>query len=128
MNGGKAGMRAILKSTWASTSVIGSTSYPPSLRVNFTWTLISNVVYATCQWGTMVTLVKSRSSEMVGQFAFRLAITMPIILFVWLALQFVQATNARWVYRFGDYLCLWLAARRLLFHRNSDCQNRQEKL
>jgi hypothetical protein len=47
---------------------------------------------------------------MVGQFAFRLAITMPIILFVWLALQFVQATNARWVYRFGDYLCLWLAA------------------
>jgi O-antigen/teichoic acid export membrane protein len=102
-------MRTILKSTWASTSVIGSTSLRPlSLRLNFAWTLIGNVVYAACQWGMTVVLAKIGSPEMVGQFALGLAITAPIILFAGLALRPVQATDARRIYQFGDYLGLRL--------------------
>jgi len=82
---------------------------PLSLRVNFAWTLMGNVVYASCQWGMTVALAKIGSPEMVGQFALGLAITTPIILFAGLALRAVQATDARQIYQFSDYLGLRLA-------------------
>jgi len=85
-----------------------ASSQPLPLRVNFAWTLAGNVVYAACQWGMIVAIAKSGSPEMVGQFALGLAITAPIILFAGLALRAVQATDARQVYQFSDYLGLRL--------------------
>jgi len=88
---------------------VKSTLLPPlSLRVNFVWTSIGNVIYAACQWGMTVALAKSGSPEMVGEFALGLALTAPIILFAGLALRAVQATDAQQVYRFSDYLGLRL--------------------
>ena len=79
-----------------------------SLRANFSWTFVGNVVYAGCQWGTLVVLAKLGSPEMVGQFALGLAITAPVIMFANLKLRNVQATDARREYLFGDYLGLRL--------------------
>ena len=77
-----------------------------SLRSNFTWVLAGNVVYATCQWGMIVALAKLGSTFMVGQFSLGLAIATPVLMFTNLHLRAVQATDARGLYSFGEYLQL----------------------
>jgi O-antigen/teichoic acid export membrane protein len=79
-----------------------------SLRANFSWTFVGNVIYAACQWGMIVLLTKLGSPEMVGQFALGLAVTAPIILFANLQLRSVQATDARQEFQFGHYFGLRL--------------------
>lgn len=79
-----------------------------SLRKNFSWTFVGNVVYAACQWGILVVLAKLGTPEMVGQFALGLAITAPVMMFSMLQLRGVQATDAKREYQFGDYLALRL--------------------
>jgi O-antigen/teichoic acid export membrane protein len=92
------------------------TSFPPSdgprglsLKVNFSWTLLGNVVYSGCQWGMLIVLAKLGSAAMVGQFALGLAVVSPIIVMSMLCLRSVQATDARREYAFGDYVGLRLA-------------------
>ncbi len=79
-----------------------------SLRVNFSWTFVGNIIYAACQWGMLIVLARLGSPEMVGQFALGLAVTAPLFMFSNLQLRGVQATDARQDYRFGDYLGLRL--------------------
>jgi O-antigen/teichoic acid export membrane protein len=81
---------------------------PLTLRRNFSWTFIGNVVYAACQWGMMVILAKLGSPEMVGQFTLGLAVTAPVVMLTNLNLRAVQATDAKHQYAFGDYLGLRL--------------------
>lgn len=76
---------------------------PLTLRRNFSWTFVGNIVYAACQWGMLVVLAKLGSPEMVGQFTLGFAITAPVILFTSLQLRIVQATDAKHEYVFGDY-------------------------
>jgi O-antigen/teichoic acid export membrane protein len=78
------------------------------LRVNFTWTLVGNVVYAGCQWAMLMVLAKLGSPEKVGQFALGLAVTAPVIMLSNLQLRAVQATDAEGSYSFGHYLALRL--------------------
>jgi O-antigen/teichoic acid export membrane protein len=77
-----------------------------SLRLNFSWTLVGNVVYAGTQWGILVLLARLGSRETVGQFSLGLAITAPIMLFASLQLRVVQATDARGEFQFRDYVGL----------------------
>ncbi len=79
-----------------------------SLRANFSWTFVGNVVYAGCQWGMLVVLAKLGSPETVGLFALGLAVTAPVIQFVNLQLRGAQVTDAAHEYQFGDYLGLRL--------------------
>jgi O-antigen/teichoic acid export membrane protein len=88
----------------ASPSSISSTSSALSLRANFSWTFVGNIVYAVCQWGILVVLAKLASPEKVGQFALGLAVTAPIIMFTNLKLRTVQATDAKVDFSFSDYL------------------------
>ncbi|MUG92468.1 oligosaccharide flippase family protein [Scytonema sp. UIC 10036] len=81
---------------------------PLTLRRNFSWTFIGNVVYAACQWGLLVVMAKLGSAEMVGQFTLGLAITAPTIALTNLQLRSLQATDAKRQYLFGDYLALRL--------------------
>jgi len=81
---------------------------PLSLRINFSWTLVGNVVYAACQWGMLTVIAKIGTPTMLGQFALGLALTAPVIMFSNLHLRAVQATDARREYLFGDYLALRL--------------------
>ncbi len=77
-----------------------------SLRSNFAWALAGNVVYAICQWGMIVALAKLGNSFMIGQFALGLAIATPVLMFTNLHLRVVQASDARRVYSFSEYLQL----------------------
>lgn len=77
-----------------------------SLRSNFAWVLTGNVVYAACQWGAIVALAKLGSSFMIGQFSLGLAISAPVLMFTNLHLRAVQATDARRLCSFGEYLRL----------------------
>jgi O-antigen/teichoic acid export membrane protein len=81
-----------------------------SLRLNVSWTLAGNVIYAACQWGMLVILAKLGSPEMVGRFALALAVTAPVFMLTNLQLRAVQATDVVDRYSFGDYLALRLLA------------------
>lgn len=77
-----------------------------SLRSNFAWILTGNVIYAVCQWGMIVALAKLGNSFMIGQFSLGLAIATPVMMFTNLHLRAVQATDARRMYSFSEYLRL----------------------
>jgi O-antigen/teichoic acid export membrane protein len=77
-----------------------------SLRSNFAWILTGNVVYAVCQWGAIVALAKLGSPFMIGQFSLGLAVATPVLMFTNLHLRAVQATDARRLTSFGEYLRL----------------------
>ena len=77
-----------------------------SLRSNFAWVLTGNLFYAACQWAIIVVLAKLGNSFMVGQFSLGLAIATPVLMFTNLHLRAVQATDARRVYSFAEYLRL----------------------
>ena len=98
-----------------TTEVVSQPAHGLSLRRNFAWTFVGNVVYAACQWGMLVALAKLGSPSLVGQFALGLALCAPVMMLANLALRAVQATDARNEYRFGDYLALRLATTALAF-------------
>jgi O-antigen/teichoic acid export membrane protein len=81
---------------------------PLTLRRNFSWTFVGNLVYAGSQWGMLVVLAKLGSPEMVGQFTLGLAVTAPVVMFTNLQLRSVQATDVRHQYVFSEYLRLRL--------------------
>jgi O-antigen/teichoic acid export membrane protein len=78
----------------------------PDLRLSFLWSFTGTSVYAACQWGMLVGLAKLGNVEMVGQFALALAITAPVFMFTNLHLRGMQATDARGMFRFRDYVRL----------------------
>ena len=83
---------------------------PLSVRSNFVWSLVGNVLYAFCQWGVLVVLAKMCSQETVGVYVLGIAVTSPIFLFAGLQLRRLQATDAREDFQFGHYLGLQLVA------------------
>ena len=83
---------------------------PLSVRSNFVWSLIGNVLYAFCQWGVLVVLAKMCSQETVGTYVLGITVTSPIFLFAGMQLRRLQATDANEEFQFGHYLGLQLAA------------------
>ena len=81
---------------------------PMSLKHNFSWTFVGNVIYATSQWGILTSLAKLGTPATVGQYALGLAITAPIFMLFNLQLRAVQATDAKDTYEFGHYFGLRL--------------------
>ncbi len=73
-------------------------------RQNFLWALSGNVVYAFSQWLVLVLIAQQLTSREVGQFALGLAISGPVVLLASLELRGVQATDAKNLFRFRDYL------------------------
>jgi O-antigen/teichoic acid export membrane protein len=86
-----------------------ATPGPASLRVNFSWTLLGNVLYAAAQWAMLVVMAKLTNAESVGRFALGLAVTAPVLMFTNLQLRAVQSTDASRRVRFGDYLGVRIA-------------------
>lgn len=80
----------------------------PSLRRNFSATVVGNVIYAGCQWAMLVALAKMGNPVMVGEYVLGLAVTAPIILAANLQLAGVEASDARREYAFGHYFGLRL--------------------
>ncbi len=83
-----------------------------SLTANAVWMIVGHVVFGVCQWGIFVVVARLGSVEMLGQFAFAMAITTPIVLLANLDLRTVQATDQTDRYPVGDYISLriWTTA------------------
>jgi len=77
-------------------------------RANFSWTLVGMLTYAACQWAMLAMMARLGSPRMVGQFAFGLAVSGPVMLLANLELRFIAATDARREFRVGDYVGLRL--------------------
>ena len=75
-----------------------------TLRYNFSWSFVGNIVYAGCQWGSLAALAKLTNAGQVGAISLGLAVTAPIFLFSQLQLRTIQATDAKEEYNFSDYL------------------------
>ncbi|RDI41657.1 oligosaccharide flippase family protein [Falsibacillus pallidus] len=81
---------------------------PLSLRLNFSWTLIGNIIYAACQWGLLIMLAKFGSPDMVGIYSLGLALTAPVFMLTNLQLRSVIATDTEGKHSFNNYLGLRL--------------------
>jgi O-antigen/teichoic acid export membrane protein len=75
-----------------------------SLRWNFSWTFVGNVVYSACQWGILVLLAKIGNPEMVGQYGLAMAIATPVLALSSLQLRAVLTTDVKERIHFGEYL------------------------
>ena len=84
----------------------GKNNSPLSLRHNFSWTLLSNVIYGVSQWATIIALTKIGTPELVGLYTLGIAITNPILLLANLNLRSVQVTDTKGEYNFNDYFTL----------------------
>lgn len=78
-------------------------SRPLTLRANFQWTFVGNVVNSLGQWGILLLLAKLADERSVGMFSIGLAISTPIMAFTMLQLRSVQATDVRGEFPFSDY-------------------------
>lgn len=76
------------------------------MRFNFSWTLAGQVVYAITQWGVLTAFARFGSASMVGEYAWSLAITAPLIILASLSLRDAQATDLEGQFHVGTYLCL----------------------
>lgn len=79
-----------------------------SLRTNMAWVFAGNMVYAVSQWLILIVLAKLGTPEMVGQYAFAVALASPIIVFSNLRLRSLVAVDTEDEYQFGDYFGLRL--------------------
>ena len=66
---------AMVAADGSSTSTARSKNERLSLRTNFSWMIVGNVVYAGCQWGMLSMMAKLGTPTMVGQFVLALAIS-----------------------------------------------------
>jgi O-antigen/teichoic acid export membrane protein len=96
-------------STAARTSTVKNPVRGASLRWNFSWTFIGNIIYSGCQWGMLVVLAKIGNPEMVGQYGLAMAIATPILALSSLQLRAVLTTDVRERVPFGEYLGFRLA-------------------
>jgi O-antigen/teichoic acid export membrane protein len=75
-----------------------------SLRWNFSWTFVGNVIYSACQWGMLVLLAKLGNPQMVGQYGLGMAIATPVLAFSSLQLRALLTTDVSERVHFGEYL------------------------
>jgi O-antigen/teichoic acid export membrane protein len=83
---------------------------PASISRNVAWTASSSVVYALCQWGMLVAFARLATPEALGQFAFALALSAPVMMFLQLQLRTVQVTDTEARFGFADYFTLRVVA------------------
>jgi len=76
--------------------------------LQISWSLLGNIMYAAGQWAILIILAKITTPEIVGQFAFGLAITAPIIMFGNMRLRLIQSSDDSNRYQFHDYFTLRL--------------------
>ncbi len=75
-----------------------------SLRTNFTWTFAGNAFYAAGQWAILSLIAKLGGSDMLGHYAFAIAVTAPAVMLFHLNLRSVLATDTAGHHPFGDYV------------------------
>ena len=92
-----------MESTKLSVQAPTVASRPLTLRANFQWTFVGNMVNALSQWAVLMVLAKLGDEASVGRFSTGLAVTAPVMAFAMLQLRSVQVTDARGNFPFADY-------------------------
>ncbi len=77
-----------------------------SLRRNFFWSFVGNMIYSGCMWAMLMAMTKLLVVEEVGMFILATAIITPIEYLSNLSLAGVLASDAKNEYRFGEYFGL----------------------
>ena len=79
---------------------------PGAMRVNISWTLVGNLVFALSQWLMLAGIAREMAATDVGTFSLAASIVAPVLVFTQLQLRIVVATDVRYRYRFTDFLLL----------------------
>ncbi|MHC4083915.1 MAG: oligosaccharide flippase family protein [Planctomycetota bacterium] len=79
---------------------------PLSLRKNFSWSFVGNIIYSFSMWLMFMAMTKLLSEEEVGMFVLATAIITPIQLFSNFQLRAVQGSDAKNEYCFSEYFAL----------------------
>jgi len=74
-----------------------------SVRASFLQVSVGFGVYAACQWATVAVLAKLGTPELVGQYAFAVALTTPLLMLAQMNLRAVLATDVAELHDFRDY-------------------------
>lgn len=77
-----------------------------SLRKNFSWSLVGNIVYALCQWMMLIIIARLGNARDVGIYSLALAISAPVMLFLGMNLRVAIATDQKHQFNIQDYLAL----------------------
>lgn len=77
---------------------------PKTLRSNFMWAFLGNIVYAISLWAVIASITKFGTVEMVGQYSLALAITAPIFLFLQMNMRSIQATDKENEFSYDEFL------------------------
>ena len=89
-------LAATPETTTANTRVAPTSSViDGSLRRNFSWTFVGNVVYSACQAGILMLLAKLGNPEMVGKYGLAMAIATPVLALSSLQLRAVLTTDVK---------------------------------
>lgn len=70
-------------------------SEPPSLRRSLSWTLLGELVFAACQWISLMVVAKLGSPEALGRYALGLAVATPVIVLANLHLRPIWVVDVR---------------------------------
>src|ERR1700753_1964641 len=97
-------MSATVPATQTSSAKVSQPAKTVSLRWNFSWTFVGNVIYSGCQWCMLVVLAKLGNPTMVGQYGLALAIATPVYALSTLQLRAVLTTGVHERIHFGEYL------------------------
>jgi O-antigen/teichoic acid export membrane protein len=89
-----------------TSSLLGREIKALSLRANFSWTFVGNVIYAGTQWGLTILMTKQFSPEVFGRFALALSIVTPIFTAGALQLRAVMVSDETDTIPFSSYLSL----------------------
>lgn len=74
------------------------------LKRDFTWVLAGNIFYSACQWLIVVVLAKLGTPQKLGEYAWGLAISAPILLFANFQLRSLIASDLPERFRLSQYL------------------------
>jgi O-antigen/teichoic acid export membrane protein len=74
-----------------------------NLGADFTWVLWGSLFYSACQWGIVLTLAKLGSPRQVGEYAFGMAVTAPILVFANFQLRALLASDVGDQFAFSEY-------------------------
>jgi len=98
------------RSPRVTTSASVAFSPPATLAGSALWLLSSNLVYAGCQWATVVAVAKVCGPASLGHLGLALAVATPVVLVTGFSLRAYQATDVLRRYAFAEYLNLRLLA------------------
>ncbi len=80
------------------------------LKKDFTWVLAGNIFYSACQWLIVVVLAKLGTPQKLGEYAWGLAVSAPIVLFANFQLRSLLTSDLTERFSFAQYLTFRLVS------------------